>query len=81
MSNSSKIMIVFLLFGFLFLSSNLETQVFASYDDGNIKDDVQTIDNSNNPLQEPDPPTDDDTEKEGIDEDWMFGKTKHTLVI
>ena len=85
LSNSSKIMIVFLLFSFLFLSSNLETQVFASYDDdGNIKNNVQIIYDNNSSLQEePDPPTSDDDNsdgKEGIDEDWMFGKTKYTLV-
>ena len=81
LSNSSKTMIVFLLFSFLFLSSNLETQVFVSHGDNSIENDVQTIYDNSSSLQEPDPPTDgDDTEKEGIDEDWMFGKTKHAFV-
>lgn len=81
LSNSSKIIIVFLLFSFLFLSSNLETQVFASYD-GNIKNNVQIIYDNNSSLQEPNPPTSDDDGdgKDGIDEDWMFGKTKYTFV-
>ena len=67
-------MLVFLLFSFLFLSSNPETQVFASHD-GNIENSIQ-IDNGNNNLQEPDPPDNDDEGKDGIEEDWMFGKMK-----
>ena len=74
-------MIIFLFFSFLFLPSNPEMQGFASY--GIIENNVQMGNGGSNSSQEPDPPNNDDsTGKDGIDEDWMFGKTKtiHYLV-
>ena len=91
-SDSSKILIVFLLFGFLFLQVNPQMQIFASSEDS-LKENLSVISNRDycskyfepsdiyNTNKNYEDRDDDSSGKDGIDEDWMFGKIKSDISI
>ena len=85
-SNSSKILIVFFLFGFLFLQANPQMHGFASsdniFENGiNTKGNVIYINHDYEPPNiNNEEKNEDSSEKDGIDEDWMFGKNKSKFI-
>ena len=85
-SKSSKILIVFLLFGFLFLQANPQMQGFAS-SDNIFENRIHTNSNAvyiNHEYESPninnEEENGDSSEKDGIGEDWMFGKNKSNFI-
>ena len=72
-------MIIFLLFSFLFLQPSPETQAFASFDEisknnAEVSSDWKYSTPDSGSIDSSD--GDDGDNKEGIEEDWMFGKIR-----